>query len=84
MKSIVAVIVGIALMVPATAFAQSSSSCGSYNTPPLCNINIARHHGPTSAGSLPFTGLDVVLLAAGGATLLGAGLVVRTLSRRFE
>jgi hypothetical protein len=38
----------------------------------------------TSAGTLPFTGLDVVLLVAGGGTLLAAGFVVRRLSRRLD
>jgi hypothetical protein len=38
----------------------------------------------SSSGTLPFTGLDVVLLAAGGGTLLGAGFVVRRLSRRLD
>ena len=33
-----------------------------------------------SAGSLPFTGLDVGFLAAGGVVLLGAGLLVRRVS----
>jgi hypothetical protein len=33
---------------------------------------------------LPFTGLDVVLLVAGGGTLLAAGFVVRRLSRRLN
>jgi hypothetical protein len=37
-----------------------------------------------SAGTLPFTGLDVVLLVAGGGTLLAAGFVVRRLSRRLN
>ncbi|MBV9801798.1 MAG: hypothetical protein JO130_01345 [Solirubrobacterales bacterium] len=37
-----------------------------------------------SAGTLPFTGLDVVLLVAGGGTLLGAGFVVRRLSRNLN
>jgi hypothetical protein len=36
----------------------------------------------SSEGTLPFTGLDVALLVIGGGTLLGAGLVVRRLSRR--
>ena len=35
-----------------------------------------------SAGSLPFTGLDVGLMAAGGLLLLGFGLAMRRLSRR--
>jgi hypothetical protein len=33
-----------------------------------------------SSGSLPFTGLDLGLLAAGGAVLIGAGLAARKLS----
>ena len=37
-----------------------------------------------SAGTLPFTGLDIVLLVAGGGMLLGAGFVVRRLSRRLN
>jgi hypothetical protein len=37
-----------------------------------------------SAGTLPFTGLDIVLLVAGGGTLLGAGFVVRRMSRRLN
>jgi hypothetical protein len=38
----------------------------------------------SSAGTLPFTGLDVVLLVVGGGTLLAAGFVVRRLSRRLN
>ncbi|HKO27868.1 MAG TPA: hypothetical protein VJU80_10455 [Solirubrobacteraceae bacterium] len=38
----------------------------------------------SSTGTLPFTGLDVVLLVAGGGTLLAAGFVVRKLSRRLD
>jgi hypothetical protein len=34
----------------------------------------------TSTGSLPFTGLDLAALAAGGAVLLGAGMVLRRYS----
>lgn len=34
-----------------------------------------------SAGSLPFTGTDVLLLAVGGAMLLGLGLSLRRFSR---
>ncbi|HYY76826.1 MAG TPA: hypothetical protein VE644_10950 [Gaiellaceae bacterium] len=32
-------------------------------------------------GSLPFTGLDLLLLVAAGALLLGAGLVLRRVGR---
>jgi hypothetical protein len=38
----------------------------------------------TTSGTLPFTGLDIVLLVAGGGTLLAAGFVVRRLSRRLD
>ena len=85
MKRIVALIIGIALMVPSTALAAGGSTCQSYN-PQLCsvsNANQSRTVGSTtsSASTLPFTGLDVLLLAAGGGALLGAGLVIRRLSR---
>lgn len=38
-------------------------------------VSLASH-----SNTLPFTGLDMVLLAAGGLTLLGAGLMMRRLS----
>jgi hypothetical protein len=83
MKKILALIVGIALLVPSAALASGGSTCQSYN-PQLCSVasaNQSRTTGTTSASTLPFTGLDVLLLAAGGGALLGAGLVVRRLSR---
>jgi hypothetical protein len=86
MKKIVALIVGLALMAPSAALAQGGSTCQSYN-PQLCSV-AGNTHGTTattaSASTLPFTGLDVVLLAAGGGVLLGAGLLVRRLSRNFD
>jgi hypothetical protein len=57
--------------------ASGSSSSGSMN-----GANCA-DTGPiaaTSTGSLPFTGLDLAALAAGGAVLLGAGMVLRRYS----
>jgi hypothetical protein len=51
---------------------MASSTCQAYN-PQDCT--------PASA-SLPFTGIDLVLLLGGGSVLLGTGLVVRYLSRR--
>jgi hypothetical protein len=88
LKRIVALVVAVALMAPATALASGSSSCGSYNPPALCSVS-ANNAGTgntaaTAASTLPFTGLDAILLAAGGATLLGAGAVVRVLSRRMD
>ena len=71
----------IALALPASALAQGNSTCQAYN-PQLCSS--VSNTTSTSTGSLPFTGLDAVLLVAGGGTLLAAGFVVRRLSRRLD
>jgi hypothetical protein len=95
MKRILATAVAVIalLALPSAALASGSSSCSSYN-PQLCqvvgngngNVNTPSS-GSTNApiatqssGSLPFTGLDLGLLAAGGAVLIGAGLAARKLS----
>jgi hypothetical protein len=75
--------VGIALMLPGVAAAASSSTCQAYN-PQLCTVTPNTTTTSSSAGTLPFTGLDVALLAIGGGTLCAAGLVVRRLSRRLD
>lgn len=85
MKRIATIIIALALLVPSTALASGSSTCQTYNGA-LCSVssNNATQNTPTtttSSSTLPFTGLDVVLLAVGGGTLLGAGVVVRRLSR---
>jgi hypothetical protein len=72
----------VALALPATALAQGNSTCQAYN-PQLCS-SVSNTTASTSTGSLPFTGLDVVLLVAGGGTLLAAGFVVRRVSRRLD
>jgi hypothetical protein len=89
MKVIATLIVGLALMLPGSALA-ASSTCQSYS-PQLCSVasnsatatktTATTTTGTTTQSTLPFTGLDVVLLAVGGGSLLGAGLVVRRLSR---
>jgi hypothetical protein len=82
MKRIATLLVGISLMLaPSAALASSSSTCQAYN-PQLCSSVSAA--STSTSGTLPFTGLDVVLLAAGGGMLVGAGLVVRRLSRRLD
>jgi hypothetical protein len=95
MKYIATLAAGMALAVPSSALAQSGSTCQAYN-PQLCSVTAQTGNGTdsatasqtgaatTSTGTLPFTGLDAILLAAGGGTLAGAGLVVRRLSRRID
>jgi hypothetical protein len=86
MQRIAILMVSAVLMMPAAALAQSSSTCQAYN-PQLCNSvssDTSNTSTTNSASTLPFTGLDVALLAAGGATLVGAGFVVRRLSRRLD
>lgn len=81
MKRIALLIAVVALILPATAMA-ASSTCEAYN-PQVCS-SVEGVGGATSNSTLPFTGLDVVLLAAGGGALLGAGLVVRRISQRTD
>jgi len=82
-SALVGVFCAMALLAPSIASASSSSTCQAYN-PQLCTVV---NHGSTTSSSgttLPFTGLDVGLLVVGGGALLGAGFVVRRLSRRLN
>jgi hypothetical protein len=93
-SALVGVLGVLALAVPSIAVA-ASSTCQAYG-PQTCssvsngNVSTGTSPGSTttttanSSGTLPFTGLDVALLVAGGGTLLGAGFVVRRLSRRLN
>ncbi len=88
MKRITTLVVGLTLMLPGSALAQGSSTCQAYN-PQLCSVgsgqSVASAASPSaSQGTLPFTGLDLTLLAVGGGGLLGAGLVMRRLTRRLD
>jgi hypothetical protein len=80
MRIVATLVVALALMAPASALAAgSSSTCQAYNPQTGC-LNFQK----TKDGSLPFTGLDVVLLVVGGGTLVSTGFVVRRLSRRLN
>ncbi len=76
MKRIATIAAVLAVGAPGTAAAAQSSTCQAYN-PQICGP-VA--HKSTGSGTLPFTGLDVALLAVGGGGLLGAGLLVRRIS----
>jgi hypothetical protein len=82
MKRIAILAMGIALMLPSVALAESST-CQAYNSQ-ICSEVSTQTTSTDNDGTLPFTGVDVVLLAAGGATLLCAGFVVRRVSRRLN
>jgi len=77
-------VLGVLVLIAPSA-AMASSTCQAYS-PQLCSSvgSANASNGTGSSGTLPFTGLDVVLLVAGGGTLLGAGFVVRRLSRRLN
>jgi hypothetical protein len=83
----VTLLVGIALMlcVPGSALA-ASSTCQAYNSQTCTTVNTTTTTTgvPTSTSSLPFTGMDIVLLLAGAGILIGTGLVVRRVSRSSE
>ena len=91
MRRFVPLVVSAVFALPSTALAQGSN-CSSQNQTygsqdcQVISIHQSRTTGTTTTntGSLPFTGLDVGLLAAGGGTLLGAGLIVRRMSRSAE
>ncbi len=86
-SALVGIIGVFALMAPGMAVA-SSSTCQGYHKQTCGSVSSGTSGtGPTattSSGTLPFTGLDVVLLVAGGGMLLCAGFVVRRLSRRLN
>jgi hypothetical protein len=87
MRRIAILVVAVALMAPSVALGASSSTCQAYN-PQLCSaVGSETESGAVTSsttGTLPFTGLDLVLLVAGGGALLSAGFVVRRLTRRLN
>jgi hypothetical protein len=76
----------LALFVAAPAFAQSSAENG-YSQPAgsvqqqVGSSGSDDHSAKSSSGQLPFTGLDIALVAAAGGVLLAIGFGIRRLSR---
>jgi multisubunit Na+/H+ antiporter MnhB subunit len=79
-SALVGILGVLVLLAPSAALA--SSTCQAYNNQ-LCS-SVGSGNNSSGSGTLPFTGLDVVLLVAGGGTLLAAGFVIRRLSRRLN
>ena len=63
-------------LAPAAALAETSPTDDQYG-PTLQQFSQGSGGGTASGGSLPFTGMDVVILAAVAAGLLVAGLMLR-------
>lgn len=86
MKRIAMFIAVLSLMLVPSAALANSSTCQQYSAQDCTANSVAGQQATTSttlasSSTLPFTGIDVVLLAVGGGSLLAAGLVVRRLSR---
>ncbi len=84
MRRIAVLSLTLAFAFPASAFAQGSASCQAYNPETCSGSTVSHTTTQSSGGPLPFTGLDLALLLAGGAILASSGLVVRRLTHPPE
>ncbi len=94
MRRIATLALVLTLLLPASALAAGNSTCQAYNPQTCSAVSTVQTAKPTyvdntsvatsSAKTLPFTGLDAVLLVGGGAMLLAAGFGVRVLSKRMN
>ncbi len=73
-------VMGVVLL-PSQALAQEPSQSGYSANDTAVVEDQSGETSETSGGSLPFTGLDVVLLVVAGGALLGLGLGMRRLTR---
>jgi peptidoglycan/LPS O-acetylase OafA/YrhL len=69
----------VALAAPSAALAQVGSSPTKAQYEPT-NRQVSSGGGGGTIGGLPFTGLDIGVLAIAAAALLGAGIALRRLS----
>jgi hypothetical protein len=93
LKIFVLAVIASVVLVPA-ALAGGNSGSTSYGYPTAGNVQPTIQKGAKAAakkssppakvvktGTLPFTGLDLVYVLAGGVLLLGTGLALRTVGR---
>ena len=88
MRKTLSVLAALALLWAFSATAQAQSSLQGYNDEAGQIQDTVQGTGPASVsdsgGSLPFTGLDIALIAAGGGLLGAGGLAMRRLARAPE
>jgi hypothetical protein len=88
MKKTISILAALALLWAFSATAQAQSSLQGYNDEAGQVQDTVQGSGPASVsdsgGSLPFTGLDIALLAAAGGLLGAGGLAMRRLARAPE
>jgi hypothetical protein len=71
----------VVLVLATTASAQQASQDGYLNQAGQVQGQVNGGSGGSGGGSLPFTGFDMVMLAAAGGLLAVAGLGMRRLTR---
>jgi hypothetical protein len=88
MKKTISILGALALLWAFSATAHAQSSLEGYNDRAGQVQSNVQGGGPASvsdsSGSLPFTGLDIALLAAAGGALGLGGLAMRRLARAPE
>jgi len=88
MRKTLSVLAALALLWAFSATAQAQSSLQGYNDEAGQIQDTVQGTGPASVsdsgGSLPFTGLDIALIAAAGGLLGAGGLAMRRLARAPE
>jgi hypothetical protein len=75
---VLAAVVGVALVLSSTAFANGLTCAHGNNCSPG---NLGGPHTSTK-GTLPFTGIDLAGIAAAGALLVAGGYTLQRASRR--
>jgi len=90
MKKTLSILAALALLWAFSATAQAQSSLQGYNDEAGQVQDTVQGNGNSpatvsdSGGSLPFTGLDIALIAAAGGLLGAGGLAMRRLARAPE